>query len=111
VTDLLKGLPDVNETRNAAGKVWYSLRGPIGTEYQPVGWLRKKPDDQWECVVRAKLSNSGKLCVVRAAEAAGTKTDVATVGHLDQGKAVIDVNAGAALLEGRPVYLALPLAK
>jgi hypothetical protein len=111
VTDLLNGLPDVNETRNAAGKVWYSLRGPIGTEYQPIGWLRKKPDAQWECVMQTAPSGSGKLCIVRASEAAAAKADIMTVGRLDQGKAVIDANAGLALLEGRPVYLALPLAK
>jgi hypothetical protein len=110
----LAKLPSFIEARNATAKEWHALLAPIGTEYRCVGWLRRKLDGQWQCMTPANRPGSGKLLVVRSGEANGAKnkgTILEPVGRLDEGKATIDAAPGPALLEGRPVYMAITPAK
>jgi hypothetical protein len=109
----LARLAKFGEACKTARTEWQTVFGPAGTEYQWLGWLHKS-DEKWDCL-RARNSSaaSGRLVVVRA-ESAGAKQGAATiqpVGRLDGGEPVIDAAVGAALVEGRPVFLALPPAK
>jgi hypothetical protein len=101
---------DFIQAREAAAKEWRSLFVTVGSEYKPVGWLRQKLDRQWQCVAPRNEGRSGTLCIVRAADPNERKAGaiVEAVGKMEKGKAVIDGASGPALLEGRPVFLAVP---
>jgi hypothetical protein len=107
----LSTLPDFIKARDAAANDWRSLFSPVGTEYQRVGWLRQNRDKSWQCMTRRTVLGSGKLLVLLPAER-GNSPQVAAafvpVGTLDKDVAKIDAPPGPALLEGRPVYLAVP---
>ena len=103
---------DFAQARNAAAKEWQSLFVTVGSEFRPVGWLRHKLDGEWQCVAPANQGGAGKLCIVRTSDANGTNSSSAIlepVGKMEKGKAVIDAAPGPALLEGRPVFLAVPV--
>ena len=107
-------LPSFADAQNRAAKQWQSFGRAIGTELICVGWLRKNMAGNWQCLTKSPCPESGKLVIVRAADADGQKSKAAVfeaVGRLGKGKAVIDAVPGPALAEGRPVYLANPPAK
>ena len=102
----LRGMLDA--AKKAADAQTNKVGEPIGAELNCVGWLRKVSAGGWECLVRPDCKESGNLYVARIDEQ-NPKTVVFTpAGSIDQGKAVINPAAGAALVEGRPVYLSIP---
>ena len=95
----------------AVGNGEQTVASVIGTELTCVGWLRKNMAGNWQCLTKSPCPESGRLVIVRAAEADGQKSNAAVfeaVGQLKAGKAIIDAVPGPALAEGRPVYFANP---
>jgi len=96
------------DAQKETAKLWRALAANIGREYACVGWLRKDGSGNWHCVARPNCAASGKLVVVRTGEQDLNVAVFEAVGRIDQGKPAIDAAAGAALAEGRPVYVVIP---
>lgn len=104
-SEALNAFADVTAIGRAAVLEVTLLHPEVGTEYQWVGWLHRKPDDAWSCHLRSLPATFGTLVVLRAS---GDKMTIAPVGRLSEATATIDVKPSPALVEGRPVFLAVP---
>ncbi len=106
----LDKLPSFSDVQKSAFDDYKRLGGPIGTEYTCVGWL--KNSGSWQCATKSGCPETGKLVVIRPAEAGqNAKAVFDPVGELRGAKAVIEAHAGPALVEGRPVFVAKPPTK
>ena len=79
------------------------------TEYRWIGWLHRISADSWECLVakREPEKEDGRLMVVsRSNPVAKPRLD--EIGRAHGGTLTIDTGKSALLVEGRPVYLAVP---
>jgi hypothetical protein len=94
-------LAKVPPSTNTAAEKAAQAKGPLGKAFQWVGWLRKGPDDRWQCAADQPLPQSGKLYVLAAA---GEKEVLHAIGHLTAKGAQITAT-GPALVEGRPIYI------
>jgi hypothetical protein len=107
----LAQFPEFKKACEAAGRDWQLVLGRMGTEYRWLGWLRKR-DGKWECRLARSLSvGEGRLFVLTTTGTAGIGQNAVgfqPVGRMDRGGPSINADAGAALLEGRPVYEAFP---
>jgi hypothetical protein len=104
-------LPSFADAQAATAKEWRSLSAAIGTELTCVGWLRKNMAGNWQCLTKVGCPESGRLLIVRIAEANGQKQKAAVfeaIGRLEHGKAAVEAASGTALAEGRPVYVVGP---
>ena len=104
---ILKDLPDLMSLQSAA-QDWQSLRSPVGNRYRWIGWLCRDDEGNWECRHSGSDSDDGELVVIRKSAGEGA-VQVDTVGSLQHRTFNISASSSDALLEGRPVFLVLPV--
>jgi len=99
--------PEVEESRKAAEKDLALLRRLRLAEFRWVGWLRRTKDGRWECAMNRAPDGGGPLLVVHRPSSGG-KPVLARAGRFDGKTASVDAAVPSVLVEGRPVYLAVP---
>jgi vacuolar-type H+-ATPase subunit I/STV1 len=94
----------------AIGKELNAFDVGVGTEYRWIGWLLQSDDGAWHCEHRPLRRESGELSGdLAVATAASSGPAVQRIGRLEQDVAKIDEGLDRSLLlQGRPVYLAIP---
>ena len=92
------------DRRDAIKRAREQWRKPIEGTYTWVGWLRRRPDGEAECVLPDSASGSGKLLVVRKAN---DRVEYVPVEELRGGAA--EVKTAERLPQGLPVYLEVSL--
>lgn len=102
---MLQDLPAVDVARKALAEEMKGKHFPA--EFCWIGWLHLNSGKQWECLMKSRPPREGSLFVVRRQSTEGRLT-LDLIGQLDRNGVAIDAMAGAALLEGRPVYLKVP---
>jgi hypothetical protein len=103
----LAGLPDLAGSVRSLKSEMESIRKVGIVQFPWVGWLCRRGDGTWRCAMKEPPSQAGDLCVV-CRQTAGGKPLVKRIGRLDGGTANITATQDGLLLEGRPVYLAMP---
>lgn len=106
---ILKELPDFMSAARQAAQERQSLRSPVGTRYVWVGWLCRDEVGKWECRHSQGDIGNGELVVVRKPAADG-RTRIDPVGRVQNGVFSLTTLSSDVLLEGRPVFLTVPLA-
>ena len=107
---ILKELPDLKTAAQQAAQDWQGLRVPVGKRYTWIGWICRDESGNWQCAHSQSGSGNGELVVVRKSSTEG-KTQIDTVGDVENGAFNVSSSSSDALLEGRPAFLAVPLAE
>jgi hypothetical protein len=106
-TRKLKSFPDADGSLRAVEQDRATLKQHRMTEYSWVGWLYKTRDEHWKCLMNRVPDESGSLFVL-CRQTAKQKPTLSKVGRFDRQAAIIDTTMKSMLVEGRPVYLAIP---
>ena len=107
---ILKDLPDLKTAAMQAAQDWQGLRNPVGNRYKWIGWICRDESGKWQWRHSQSDSGNGELVVVQKSSTEG-KIQVDTVGDVQNGAFKISSSSSDALLEGRPVFLVVPLAE
>jgi hypothetical protein len=101
---VLRGLPPLDSRAKLAAEERRKLQQITHVRYAWVGWLARSRAGDWICQLSPGENRSGELFVVLPN---GEQATVERVGRVVGSTATCDVSQGAALLEGRPLFLAI----
>ena len=107
--EILKNLPDLNTAAKQAAQDRQSLRNPVGNRYPWVGWLSRDENGNWQCICPKAVTTDGDLVVVFKS-AQDDKPRIGRIGQVLNGAIRVAPSASDTFLEGRPVFVAVPLA-
>ena len=103
----LDNFPDIDGPNKAVDKELAGLREKRLSEYSWIGWLHRTRDGHWECLMNRTQTGNGTLFVV-CPQVSRERPVFTVVGHLDHNTTTIDTKLTSMLVEGRPLYLAVP---
>ncbi len=103
----LETFPDVDGPGKAVEKDLAAIKRNRISEYDWIGWLHRARDGRWECLTKQTPLGTGKLFMV-CLQQSGGKSLIAPVGKVDRNAITIDTKSTSMLVEGRPLYLAVP---
>jgi hypothetical protein len=103
----LENFPDIDGPCKAVEKDLATIKRNRINQYDWIGWLHRTRDGRWECLMKQAPAGTGKLFIV-CLQTSGGKSILAPVGQLDRNTTTIDTKSTSALVEGRPIYLAVP---
>jgi hypothetical protein len=108
--ELLQRLPTGKEIHDNVRSQWAELNATVGPLYEWIGWLKHddvvEDNEAWVCITAGNPSSSvGPLMVVLTDQAGNGQ--LKPVGKLQDGVAIVSPKDREALVEGRPVFVAV----
>jgi hypothetical protein len=106
---LVNSLPPLADAIRLAATKYRTLSIPPECSYHWIGWLSSSADGNWSVISREPVTTSSDLVTIEKAPGA-TAAQITKIGDSVKGEVKISGAISSLLVEGRPVFLRIPLA-